>query len=68
MTVHGVTAEADLVGRRRRLRADKVTGRATTTFPFATFGLTIPKLARLLSVEDKIQLEIDFVLNRTALP
>jgi polyisoprenoid-binding protein YceI len=67
MTVHGVTKEltwtVDGV-----LAADRVTGRATTVFPFDTFGLAIPKLARLLSVEDKIQLELDIVLSRTVVP
>lgn len=67
LTVHGVTKELtwNVTG---TFAPDRVTGQASTTFPFSTFGLQIPKLARLLSVEDKIQLELDFTLNRTALP
>ncbi len=36
-----------------------VAGRAMTDFKFETFGLTIPQLARLLSVNDDIALEIE---------
>jgi hypothetical protein len=46
------------------LAPDRVTGQATTSFPFSTFGLQIPKLARLLSVDDNIRLELDLVLTR----
>lgn len=38
----------------------KVAGRAETSFPFSAFGLTKPSLARLLSVDDTIHLEIEF--------
>ena len=44
-----------------------VAGRAKTDFTFATFGLTKPQLARLLSVDDKIQLELEFRMKRTDL-
>jgi polyisoprenoid-binding protein YceI len=37
-----------------------VTGLATTSFPFSTFGLSIPQVARVLSVEDNIRLELEF--------
>ena len=65
MTLHGVTSEVtwnvvatfgnEVVGRR-----------ATTTLQFDTFKLTKPSLARLLSVDDKIELEIEFRTKRTA--
>lgn len=37
-----------------------VTGLATTAFPFATFGISIPQVARVLSVADNIRLELEF--------
>lgn len=37
-----------------------LTGRATTTFTFADFGMTPPTSFRVLSVEDKVTLEYDF--------
>jgi len=43
---------------------DQVAGHATTTFEFATFNLQKPSLARLLSVADEIQLEIEFRCTR----
>lgn len=45
---------------------DQVAGHATTTFQFATFDLEKPTLARLLSVADDIQLEIEFRCTRNA--
>ena len=64
LTVHGVTKEVTLNGYATYSK-DVVAGRANTDFTFATFGLTKPSLARLLSVDDKIQLELDFKLKRT---
>jgi polyisoprenoid-binding protein YceI len=65
LTVHGVTAERTWAVT-ATLAPDRVTGRATTNFPFSTFGLQIPKLARLLSVDDNIRLELDLVLTRSS--
>ena len=64
MTLHGVTKEAtwNVVA---TFGNELVGGRATTTTDFATFGLTKPSLARLMSVEDKIELEIEFRCKRT---
>jgi polyisoprenoid-binding protein YceI len=39
---------------------------ARTAFRFADFGLTIPRVASVLSVEDNIQLETDLLLRRTS--
>jgi polyisoprenoid-binding protein YceI len=64
LTVHGVTKEVTLSGYATYSK-DLVAGRAMTDFTFATFGLTKPSLARLLSVDDKINLEINFKLKRT---
>jgi len=64
LTVHGVTKEVTLNGY-ATFSKDLISGRAVTDFTFATFGLPKPTLARLLSVDDKIQLEIDFKLKRS---
>jgi polyisoprenoid-binding protein YceI len=65
MTLHGVTGEAtwNVVA---TFANDAVAGRGTTTLTFETFKLTKPTLARLLSVDDKIELEIEFRCQRTA--
>jgi polyisoprenoid-binding protein YceI len=65
MTVHGVTKEVtwNVVA---TFANDAVDGRATITTDFATFNMTKPSLARLLSVDDKIELEIEFRTHRTA--
>jgi len=44
---------------------DVVAGAAQTDFTFATFNLTKPTLARLLSVDDKINLELQFRFKRS---
>jgi polyisoprenoid-binding protein YceI len=40
--------------------------RARTAFRFADFGLQIPRVASVLSVEDDIRLELDLVLRRSS--
>jgi polyisoprenoid-binding protein YceI len=64
MTVHGVTKEAtwNVVA---TLGNDVVAGRATSTIQFAAFNMMKPTLARLLSVDDKILLEVEFRCKRT---
>jgi polyisoprenoid-binding protein YceI len=66
MTLHGVTNEVswNVVS---TFGNDQVAGRATTTLLFSTFNLTKPSLARLLSVDDKIELEIEFKSKRSVL-
>jgi len=64
MTIHGTTSEVTWTGV-ATFNKDQVAGRATTNFTFATFGLTKPTLARLLSVDDKIQLEVVFKFKRS---
>jgi polyisoprenoid-binding protein YceI len=39
---------------------------AKTAFRFADFGLTIPRVSSVLSVEDNIRLEADFLLRRSS--
>ena len=45
---------------------DEIVGLAQTSFPFATFGMSPPRLAFILSVEDNIRLELDFVATVAA--
>jgi polyisoprenoid-binding protein YceI len=65
MTLHGVTREVtwNVVA---TFWNDTVAGHATTTTDFQTFNLSKPSLARLLSVDDKIELEIEFKAQRSA--
>jgi polyisoprenoid-binding protein YceI len=65
MTIHGVTSEITWTGVATFGRDNSIAGRATTSFTFATFGLMKPKLARVLSVDDKIQLEVAFHFKRS---
>ena len=64
MTIHGVTSAltwdvaATIVG-------DIMNGRATTSFPFSQFGMSVPRVILVLSVEDNIRLEIDFLMKVT---
>ena len=44
---------------------DRITGTATTDFTFDEFDLNVPSVAVVLSVENNIRLEIDFVLQKT---
>lgn len=59
MTLHGVTTEStwNVVA---TATADAVSGRATTTVSFSTFKMTKPSVPLLMSVEDKIKLEVEF--------
>jgi polyisoprenoid-binding protein YceI len=65
LTIHGVTKEVVLTGYATFSR-DLVAGRATTTFTFSTFGLSKPQLARVVSADDKITLEIEFRMRRSS--
>jgi polyisoprenoid-binding protein YceI len=66
MTIHGVTAPVTWQGIATvDNNGGMVAGRANTDFKFETFGLTPPQLARLMSVNDDIalELEIRFKIN-----
>jgi len=65
MTIHGVTKEVTFQGIATFGRDSTVAGRGKTSFNFGTFGLTKPTLARLVSVEDKIDLEVVFKFKRS---
>lgn len=64
MTLHGVTKETtwNVVA---VMANTTVNGRATTTIDFAQFNMTKPSLARLMSVDEKINLEIEFRCTRS---
>ena len=63
MTLHGVTKEI-VWTTIATFASDAVSGSAKTTVDFAAFNLAKPSLARLVSVEDKIHLEIEFKTSR----
>lgn len=63
MTLHGVTKEITWTTI-ATFASDAVSGSAKTTLDFATFNLAKPSLARLVSVDDKINLEIEFKASR----
>jgi polyisoprenoid-binding protein YceI len=59
LTVHGVTKQ--VVWNVTASRAGStLTGTATTQFTFEDFGMTVPKVMVVLSVEGNIRLEYDF--------
>jgi len=66
MTIRGVTKEvaSTVVA---TFNGDNIAGRAKTTFDFAMFNLPKPTLARLLTVDDKINLEVELRAKRTPL-
>ena len=66
LTVHGVTRPVTFRGIATiDPRSSTVAGRALTTVTFADFGLTKPTLARLMSVEDKITIELVYKFKRS---
>ncbi|MEO8070160.1 MAG: YceI family protein [Acidobacteriota bacterium] len=66
MTMHGVTTEVtwNMVA---TFSDTMVAGHGNTTLNFAMFKMTKPSLARLLSVDDKIDLEIEFKCKRSVM-
>lgn len=66
VTLHGVTKEVtfDVVA---TLRGGTVAGLARGSLLFADFKITKPSVPVLLSVDDKIQIEVEFRANRSAL-
>ena len=65
LTIHGVTKEVTFQGIATFGRDSTVAGRAKTSFTFATFGLTKPMIGRLMSVDDKINLDLVFKFKRS---
>ncbi len=63
MTIHGVTKSIvwDVTA---AFSGDAVKARATTQTMFGAFGMSVPRVFVVLSVEDNIRLEVDFLLQR----
>lgn len=63
MTIRDVTKSVtwDVQG---KVVGDEATGLAKTNFTFEYFNMTIPSVARVLSIVDNIQLELDLDLKR----
>ncbi len=59
LTLHGQT-QTTLWDFTCEFGPDEITGLATTAFPFDTFGIPVPQVARVLSVDDHIRLELEF--------
>ncbi len=65
LTIHGVTKPVTFKGIATiDPRSSTVAGRALTTISFSDFGLPKPTLARLVSVEDKITIELVYRFKR----
>ena len=62
LTVHGVTKSVTWDVTATAADGKDLTGTAMTSFTFADFGLTQPRVPVVLSVEDTIKLELDFHL------
>lgn len=63
LTIHGVTRPATWQVKAVRGASGVVTGTATTNFKFGDYGMTIPRVGMVLSVDDSITLEYDFTLE-----
>ncbi len=61
-TVHGVTKPATWDVKGKMVATGEFTGTATTGFKFGDYGLTIPRVPRVMSVVDSIRLELDLHL------
>lgn len=63
LTIHGVTHPVswDVTA---RIEDDRLVGTAVTQVTFQDFGMERPRVAVVLSVEETIQLEVDFTLVR----
>jgi polyisoprenoid-binding protein YceI len=66
LTIHGVTKEVTFQGIVVFGRdTTVVAGLAKSSFTFETFGLTKPSIGRLMSVDDKIDLDLTFKFKRS---
>jgi len=62
LTVHGITRPATWEVTAQVVDGGELVGSATTSFTFADFGMTAPRVPVVLSVEETITLELDFHL------
>ena len=63
LTIHGVTQPASWETT-ATFTPQQVQGQAKSAWKFADFGMTPPRVPLVLSLEDNIRLEIDFVATR----
>ena len=61
LTLHGVT-QTTVWEVTAEFSPESISGLATTAFQFDTFGIAVPSVARVLSVDDNIRLELQFHL------
>jgi polyisoprenoid-binding protein YceI len=67
MTIHGVTRDVTFAVTARRDGAKlTATAVAEPAWKFADFGMTVPRVASVLSIEDDIRVEIALVATETA--
>ncbi len=59
LTLHGQT-QSTIWDVTAEFGPDAIAGLATTAFSFDTFGIAVPQVARVLSVDDHIRLELEF--------
>ena len=62
LTVHGVTRSVTWDVTLRPASPD-LTGTASTSFALTDFGMRVPRVGPVLSTEDKVTLELDFLLR-----
>ena len=62
LTVHGVTRPVTWEVK-AQVEGQTLRGTATTNITFTDFGMTLPRVGPVLSVEDLIALELDFALT-----
>jgi polyisoprenoid-binding protein YceI len=66
LTIHGVTKEVTFQGIATfNPRDNTIAGRAKTSLTFDQFGITQPKIGRLASVDNKIDLELVYRFKRS---
>ena len=65
LTVHGTTHPVTWSVKATAANGTDLTGTATTSFTFADFGISQPRVPVVLSVEDTIKLELDFHLIKS---
>jgi polyisoprenoid-binding protein YceI len=65
-TVHGVSKPVTWDVKGRMVANGDFTGTATTWFRFGDFGMTVPRVAVVVSVVDSINVEVDLRLVRAA--
>jgi hypothetical protein len=59
LTLHGTT-QSTVWEVMANFGPDVITGLAKTAFPFETFGISKPSVARVLSVDETVRLELEF--------